>query len=214
MTHISCACLTVLQSQEAPAPASTSETVPVCPTTNYNQHRQFVSVLWHLSISIQPLSYQVLLKKSNLDREPLSSCCPISNTPFISKLIERMVKAQLTDHLDTNTLFNSHRSTYMKHHSTETAIKLAQISACSIFLQLLNLSSILFSWNSLTLVWIPCYCSCLDYILSSFPYFSAVTNGSVSGVSQFHTTPTPPENRTESITFLVAYYSSEPSCSG
>ena len=63
-----------------------------------------------------------LLTKSYLDRESLPSYRPKSNLPFISKLIERLVKAQLTEHLDTNSLFNSHQSTKMKHHSTETVL--------------------------------------------------------------------------------------------
>jgi hypothetical protein len=63
-----------------------------------------------------------LLKKSNLDRESLSSYRPVSNLPFLSKLVERLVKAQLTEHLDSNSLFNSHQSAYMKHHSTETVL--------------------------------------------------------------------------------------------
>ena len=60
-----------------------------------------------------------LLKKCNLDRESLSSYRPISKLPFISKLIERLVKAQLTEHLDANSLFNSQKFAIMKHHSTK-----------------------------------------------------------------------------------------------
>ena len=47
---------------------------------------------------------------------------PISNLPFISKLIERSVEAQLTEHLDTHSLLNSHQSDFIKHHSTETVL--------------------------------------------------------------------------------------------
>jgi hypothetical protein len=40
----------------------------------------------------------------------------------LSKLTERVVKARLTDHLSTNSLFNSHQSAYSKYHSTETTL--------------------------------------------------------------------------------------------
>jgi len=41
---------------------------------------------------------------------------------YISKIIERVVKSRLTDHLTFNSLLNSHQSAYCKHHSTETAL--------------------------------------------------------------------------------------------
>ena len=63
-----------------------------------------------------------MLKKSDLNRESLSSYHSTSNLPFISKLIERLTKAQLTEHLDADSLFNSHQSAHMKHHSTETVL--------------------------------------------------------------------------------------------
>ena len=41
---------------------------------------------------------------------------------LISKIIERVVKSRLMDHLTSNSLLNSHQSAYYKHHSTETAL--------------------------------------------------------------------------------------------
>ena len=41
---------------------------------------------------------------------------------LISKIIERVVKSRLMDHLTSNSLLNSHQSAYCKHHSTETAL--------------------------------------------------------------------------------------------
>ena len=46
----------------------------------------------------------------------------ISNLSLISKIIERVVKSHLMDHLTSNSLLNSHQSAYCKHHSTETAL--------------------------------------------------------------------------------------------
>ncbi len=63
-----------------------------------------------------------LLKKPSLDQEQLSNYRPISNLSLISKIIERVVKSRLTDHLSHNNLLNPHQSAYCKHHSTETAL--------------------------------------------------------------------------------------------
>ena len=63
-----------------------------------------------------------LLKKANLDKETLSNYRPVSNLSFISKLTEKLVKLQLTEHLDTHSLFNIHQSAYTKSHSTETVL--------------------------------------------------------------------------------------------
>jgi len=63
-----------------------------------------------------------LLKKSNLDKESLSNYRPVSNLSFISKLTEKLVKTQLTEHLNNHSLFNSHQSAYTKSHSTETVL--------------------------------------------------------------------------------------------
>jgi len=63
-----------------------------------------------------------LLNKPILDREELSNYRPICNLSLISKIIERVVKSRLMDHLTSNSLLNSHQSAYCKHHSTETAL--------------------------------------------------------------------------------------------
>jgi len=61
-----------------------------------------------------------LLKKPTLDKDELSNYRPISNLSLISKIIERVVKSRLSDHLTSNNLINPHQSAYCKHHSTET----------------------------------------------------------------------------------------------
>jgi len=63
-----------------------------------------------------------LLKKPTLDKDGLSNYRPISNLSFLSKIIERVVKARLSDHLTSNNLLNPHQSAYCRHYSTETAI--------------------------------------------------------------------------------------------
>lgn len=63
-----------------------------------------------------------LIKKPNLDRNDLSSYRPVSNVPFLSKIIEKAVLAQLKIHLDAFDLHDEYQSAYRKHHSTETAL--------------------------------------------------------------------------------------------
>ena len=55
-------------------------------------------------------------------KDELSNYRPISNLSLISKIIERVVKSRLSDHLTSNNLINPHQSGYCKHHSTETAL--------------------------------------------------------------------------------------------
>ena len=47
---------------------------------------------------------------------------PISNLPFLSKLLERIIKDQLETHLDAANLLPECQSAYRKSHSTETAL--------------------------------------------------------------------------------------------
>ena len=47
---------------------------------------------------------------------------PVSNLSFLSKLIERIVAVQLTEHFMQNELFDKFQSAYRKCHSTETAL--------------------------------------------------------------------------------------------
>ena len=63
-----------------------------------------------------------LLKKSTLHKDEHSNYRPISNLSVISKIIERVVKSRLIDHLTSSKLLNPHQSAYCKHHSTETAL--------------------------------------------------------------------------------------------
>src|SRR6218665_2786461 len=62
------------------------------------------------------------LKKPTLPPCELSSYRPISNLPFLSKLLERVVSVQWTDYLSPAGLLPVHQSAYRKFHSTETAL--------------------------------------------------------------------------------------------
>ena len=63
-----------------------------------------------------------LLKKPDLDKDVLKNYRPVSNLPFISKLLERIVASRIDNHLTENDLHDIHQSAYRKYHSTETAL--------------------------------------------------------------------------------------------
>ncbi len=67
-----------------------------------------------------PQSFKVavikpLLKKQTLDPEVLANYRPVSDLPFLSKILEKIVANQLCDFLHNSGLFRA-------HHSTETAL--------------------------------------------------------------------------------------------
>jgi retron-type reverse transcriptase len=63
-----------------------------------------------------------LLKKKNLDKDQIENYRPISNLPFISKVIERVVASQLTEHLERFDYFEPQQFAYRQHHSCEGAL--------------------------------------------------------------------------------------------
>ena len=63
-----------------------------------------------------------LLKKPSLDKEQLKNYRPVSNLPFLSKVLEKVVLAQLLSHLQSNNLCNPLQSAYRAGHSTETVL--------------------------------------------------------------------------------------------
>ena len=63
-----------------------------------------------------------LLKKSNLNTDDFKNFRPVSNLPFISKVIEKVVAAQHVNYINDNNLGESLQSAYKRHHSTESAL--------------------------------------------------------------------------------------------
>uniref|UniRef100_A0A8C4RJ50 Reverse transcriptase domain-containing protein n=1 Tax=Erpetoichthys calabaricus TaxID=27687 RepID=A0A8C4RJ50_ERPCA len=63
-----------------------------------------------------------LLKKSDLDPHILNNYRPISNLPFLSKILEKVVASQLQTHLMHYNLFEKFQSGFRTGHSTETAL--------------------------------------------------------------------------------------------
>ena len=67
-----------------------------------------------------------LLKKENLDKEILKNYRPVSNLPFLSKVIEKIVAARLRTHLEVNKLWCKMQSAYRPFHSTKSALLCVQ----------------------------------------------------------------------------------------
>ena len=63
-----------------------------------------------------------LLKKLELDMNNLKNYRPVSNLPFVSKIIEKVVASRIEDHLDKHKLHDNRQSAYRSFHSTETAL--------------------------------------------------------------------------------------------
>ena len=62
------------------------------------------------------------LKNTSLDAEELKSYRPISNICFPAKVMEKIVAAQITEHMTRNGLHDPLQSAYRKKASTETAL--------------------------------------------------------------------------------------------
>ena len=63
-----------------------------------------------------------LLKKPRLDQNVLKNYRPVSNLPFVSKILEKVVANRLEEHLESNSLHDDLQSAYRACHSTETVL--------------------------------------------------------------------------------------------
>ena len=63
-----------------------------------------------------------LLKNPDLDASQPKNYRQVSNLPFLSKLLERLVHNRLQAFLDSNDLLPRSQSAYRQFHSTETAV--------------------------------------------------------------------------------------------
>ncbi len=72
--------------------------------------------------SLKTAVVKPLLKKRNLDNTVLSNYRPISNLPFIGKIIEKVVFNQLNNYLNSNGYLDNFQSGFRVHHITETAL--------------------------------------------------------------------------------------------
>ena len=63
-----------------------------------------------------------LLTKPSLDNNLLKNYRPVSNLPFLSKILEKVVLHKLLSHFQENNLSNPFQSAYRAGHSTETVL--------------------------------------------------------------------------------------------
>ena len=80
-----------------------------------------------LSSGYVPRSFKIavikpLLKKPTLDPEVLANYRPISNLPFLSKILEKVIANQLCEFLQENNIYEDFQSGFRANHSTETAL--------------------------------------------------------------------------------------------
>ncbi len=62
------------------------------------------------------------LKKKGLDQNVFKNYRPVSNLPFLHKVLEKVVAKQLMTHLTQNHILDDYQSAYRTSHSTESAI--------------------------------------------------------------------------------------------
>ena len=79
-----------------------------------------------LEFGIFASQWKVALVKPPLKKIGLTlvvpNYCPVSNLPFLSKVLERCVVNQFTAHCDTNKLLPGYQSAYRRNYSCETAL--------------------------------------------------------------------------------------------
>ena len=154
-----------------------------------------------------------LLKKPSLDPDTLQNYRPVSNLPFLFKILERVIFSRLTNYFLINDLFDPFQSAYRPHHSVETLL----VNVSNFILQemdhgnitamlLLDLSSAFDTVNHTILLntlrsfgvrgqaydWFKSYLSCHSQSVcvnncksNSMPLTHGVPQGSVGGPTLF-----------------------------
>ena len=116
--------------KDSPTKACGLDPIPTWLVKEFVQHlAPFLTFLFNRSLlqSQFPENFRIaevtpILKKPTLDPSVLGSYRPISNLPFISKVLERAVNERMLLHLHANGLLPEHQSAYRRSHSTETAL--------------------------------------------------------------------------------------------
>ena len=96
--------------------ASANTFFPACPMPPHDGHYQLIPRIFKTAL------VTLILKKPGLDPDDLHSYRPISNLPFLSKILERAVAAQLQQHMSNHELCKPLQSGFRACHSMETAL--------------------------------------------------------------------------------------------
>ena len=157
-----------------------------------------------------------LLKSDKANPEELSSYRPVSNIPFLSKLIETSVSLQLSDHFDQHSLLHANQSAYRRYHSVESVLTAVSSSILEsldnnhtvLFLMLdlsaafdtvkhellLNTLNVDFGITGTPLLWLRSYLSdrsfkvkCQQSMGTPFKLTTGVPQGSILGPLLFNT---------------------------
>lgn len=76
----------------------------------------------YVDTTLKTAHVRPLLKNPSLDINNLKHYRPVSNLPFVSKLLERVVAARLSEHMDKHGLHEPFQSAYKPNHSVESAL--------------------------------------------------------------------------------------------
>uniref|UniRef100_A0A8C7YD26 Reverse transcriptase domain-containing protein n=1 Tax=Oryzias sinensis TaxID=183150 RepID=A0A8C7YD26_9TELE len=94
---------------------------PISPSAHYH-HYSLLTLIWYCPSLFKMAAVKPILKKPGSDPNLFNNLRPISNLPFISKILEKIVASQLYDHLKHNNLLEPFQSGFRPSHSTETAL--------------------------------------------------------------------------------------------
>ena len=91
--------------------------MPFRSAASYQKNCKQLSPFWS-----RPTSVQAGRSNPSVKEIWTGSDQPVSNLPFISKLLEKVILTQLQKHLSENDLLEIKQSAYRKNHNTETAL--------------------------------------------------------------------------------------------
>ena len=118
----------LLKSTHFKASTIIDNTTPYLPKQNMKYFLIIITNLVNAVLNTQifrcPLNTIItpILKNHSLDTTITKHYRPISNLPFFSKLLERVIAAHINKHILKHNLDNPRQSAYKKHNNTKTLL--------------------------------------------------------------------------------------------